>query len=125
MKRQNESRRHSHLNEPRYRSFLNTKLDPAQVERLFIGKLISLGPPDIQSFGAIRPDLAGEANDPIQFSCDVIVSYAAIVEEQRFSLEYLVGGQMTAEQSPPEDVVRTLSTVAELSAQIDADYTQT
>jgi hypothetical protein len=103
--------------------FLEQNIDPAQAEALFVGRLVSLGPLAIDGFGAIRPDLAGEANDPVRFSCDLSVSYSGTVEEQRFSLDQLIGGRTVGELSPPEKVVRDRSAIVELGAQIDADYT--
>jgi hypothetical protein len=118
------------LNEHRdeIQRFIEQNIDTAELEKLFVGRVVSSGPPAIERFGAIHPELKGEADDPLLFSCDVTVSYTANVEERLerlITLASLMGSPSAAELSQfgSQVVSRERSATVELSAQINPDYT--
>ncbi len=104
-------------------NFLELNIDPSEVEKVFSGSILSTQPPTIEHFGIIRPELEGAVGEPLRFSCDVSVSYTAIVEQRFSSLAALLGQQPPLEPSPPVQVTEHRTVTVELAAQISPDYT--
>ena len=115
------------LNEHRdeIQRFIEQNIDTAELEKLFSGRIVSKEPPTIKQFGAIHPEMQGEADDPLLFSCDATVSYTANLEERLTTLASLLGAQSDAElsQFSSQIVSRERSAVVDLTAQINPDYT--
>jgi len=108
----------------RIRGFLEESIGSSEIEKLFVGRVLAVEPPTIESLGRIRPELAGLADEPLRFSCDLRVSYTATVEQQFSSLlAALVGGQQPPTESTPARQTTEHRTVTiELGAQVSPDY---
>jgi hypothetical protein len=112
------------MNRERVQEFLDKTIDRSETDRLFDGKVVALERPEIESFGSMRPGLEGAQDEPIRFSCDVKVSYTAVVEQRPFSLSLALLGRPEPPREQPEPVQTTQrrNVTVELAAQVTPDY---
>jgi len=99
-------------------SFLQRNVNALDVERLFEGKVLALGPPVIERFEMVRPDI--EQGEPLQFTCDVSVSYTATIEEPPSQLSEVFASLGGFFASPSE--VGQKSITVKLVGRIDSSY---
>jgi hypothetical protein len=109
------------LHKERVREFLEASIDGSEIEKLFSGTVVTIEPPAIESFGTIRPELEGEADEPIRFSSDIKVAYTAVVEG-RSAFAALLSGLPPGESLPAVRATEHRTVTVELAAQLSSDY---
>jgi hypothetical protein len=112
--------------------FLETTIEPAQIDGLFAGKILSRSSPTVEHVTLVRPDVTGEDRESIPFSCDLVVAYSAVVERASLpTLDLLTnliawGGRhesATSSMQPRlQQIKETRTVTVELEGKVSPDY---
>jgi hypothetical protein len=113
-------------------TFIEQNIDRSAIQKRVVGTVLSIGPPKLESVGGVRPEAKGEAAEPIQFSCDLHVSYEVVVERSPLSLgallhlQYVVTGGPPTQSTGGSPIQATEKTTAivELTARVNPEHTE-